>query len=443
MSVDLASAADRAYRFGWTGISQGARSMAGSAKVNLYASVGPELTHYQVDADAAALTKRGTVILPANVHYAWPHASQQYLYVATSDSASGIGGFVGSRHHVTAWYIDPASGALMPNGEPIPLPTRPIHMTSDIPSENLLVAFSNPSGLRVYRVNSDMTPGAEVVQPGPIDAGIYGHQVRVGLDNRIAILITRGHDAAAGKAEEPGALKVFRYSNGLLTGEVSVAPGGGYGFGPRHLDFHPSKPWIYVSLERQNRLEMFARDGDALSAAPLFRVGTLAEPGNIRGRQVAGTVHVHPNGRFVYVANRASSTVERDGRQVFAGGENTLAVFAIDPDSGEPARCSMSTRTASIAGRSTSIPAAGCSSPPTSWGCRSRTGRRSARCWRASPCFASPPTASSTFCANTMSRSATGRCSGWVWCSTAGYPQDLRNEPHASPAAHHDFGNRL
>ncbi len=311
-----------------------------SSKVNLYAGIGPELTHYEVDVDDAALTKRGTVTLPANVQYAWPHASRRYLYVASSDSASGVGGFVGTRHHVGAWRLDAASGALAPHGRPIPLPTRPIHMTTDIPSEYLLVAFSNPSGLRVYRINPDATPGMEVVQPGPIDPGIYGHQVRVGLDNRIAILVTRGHDAAGGKPEEPGALKVFRYGSGALSGEVSVAPGGGYGFGPRHLDFHPSKPWVYVSLERQNRLDMFTRDADTLLAEPLCRVGTLAEPDKIRGRQAAGTVHVHPNGRFVYVANRASSTREAHGesvgRRVFAGGENTLAVFAIDPDTGEP-----------------------------------------------------------------------------------------------------------
>jgi 6-phosphogluconolactonase len=310
--------------------------MTSSGKVNLYASVGPELTHYDVDADDATLTRRGAVTLPANVHYAWPHASRRYLYVASSDSAAGIGGFAGSRHHLSAWQIDPASGALAPHGEPIPLPTRPIHMTSDIPSEHLLVAFSNPSGLRVYRVERHATPGAEIAQREPIDAGIYGHQVRVSLDNQMAILVTRGHDAAGGKAEEPGALKVFRYRDGLLSGEISVAPGGGYGFGPRHLDFHPSKPWVYVSLERQNRLDMFARDGDGLSVAPLFGKTTLGEPGNIRGRQAVGTVHLHPNGRYVYVANRASSTVEMNGRRVFAGGENTLAVFAIDPDSGEP-----------------------------------------------------------------------------------------------------------
>jgi 6-phosphogluconolactonase len=306
-----------------------------STRVALYASVGPDLTQYDVDAEAGALVRHGTVSLPANVHYAWPHASRGVLYVASSDSAPGMGS-AGNKHHVTAFRIDPASGALTTHGKPIPLPTRPIHMTTDIPSEHLLVAFSNPSGLRVYRINRDATPGDEVPQPGPIDAGIYGHQVRVSPDNSLAILVTRGHDAAAGKPEEPGALKVFRYSDGLLTDEVSVAPNGGYGFGPRHLDFHPTRPWVYVSLERQNALDMFEISGGALSAAPVFRKETLAEPGNIRGRQAAGTVHVHPNGRFVYAVNRASSTVEADGKPVFAGGENTLAVYEIDTATGEP-----------------------------------------------------------------------------------------------------------
>ena len=309
----------------------------GTNRVALYASVGPELTRYEVDVEAATLTRRGTVSLPANIHYCWPHASRHLLYVASSNSASGIGGVVGDKHHVTALAIDPASGALSPHGAPIALPTRPIHLTTDIPSEHILVAFSNPSGLNVYRVNPDGTPGAEVPQPEDIDPGIYGHQVRVRPDNRKVILVTRGHDAAGGSPEEPGALKVFDYRNGQLTDEASIAPNGGYGFGPRHLDFHPTMPWVYVSLERQNRLDMFAFHDMMLMAVPIYQETTLTEPDNIRGRQVAGTVRVHPNGRFVYVANRASSTVEEGGRKVFAGGENTLAAFAIDAASGEPA----------------------------------------------------------------------------------------------------------
>jgi 6-phosphogluconolactonase (cycloisomerase 2 family) len=209
-------------------------------------------------------------------------------------------------------------------------------MATDIPSQHVLVAFNNPSALRAYRINADATLGEEVAQPGPIDAGIFAHQVRATPDNRQVILVTRGHDAAGGKPEEPGALKLFDYRDGVLGKEVSVAPGGGYGFGPRHLDFHPSQPWVYVSLERQNALDLFdLRDG-TLSPEPRFRKTTLAEPVRPGVRQLVGTVHVHPNGRFVYVANRASDTVEFAGQRVFAGGENSLAAFAIDPASGEP-----------------------------------------------------------------------------------------------------------
>src|SRR2546430_12379936 len=85
-----------------------AQAIAG--KVALYANVGADLTHYDVDVAGAALIKRATVTLPAGVQYAWPHVSRRYLYVATSSSASGYGP-AGTQHHVTAFRIDPAPGA--------------------------------------------------------------------------------------------------------------------------------------------------------------------------------------------------------------------------------------------------------------------------------------------------------------------------------------------
>ena len=45
---------------------------------------------------------------------------------------------------------------------------------------------------------------------------------------------------------------------------------------------------------------------------------------------------MHPNGRFVYAVNRASTSTELDGKRVFAGGENNFAVYSIDPATGEP-----------------------------------------------------------------------------------------------------------
>ena len=71
-------------------------SQGRSGKVALYASVGPTLTHYDVDVPGAELSTRHAVTLPANVQYVWPHASRQYLYVASSNSAPGLGGVVGN-----------------------------------------------------------------------------------------------------------------------------------------------------------------------------------------------------------------------------------------------------------------------------------------------------------------------------------------------------------
>ena len=67
-----------------------------------------------------------------------------------------------------------------------------------------------------------------------------------------------------------------------------------------------------------------------------YRTDTLADPNNIRARQAAGTVHVHPNGRFLYGANRAQATVEFQGRKVFKGGENSIVAYSIDQTTGEP-----------------------------------------------------------------------------------------------------------
>lgn len=300
----------------------------------LYANVGADLTRYDVDVENAALIRRETVRLPAGVQYAWPHANRRVLYVASSSSASGYGP-AGTEHHVTAFRIDPKSGALTPHGAAIALPTRPIHMSTDIPSEFLLVAFNNPSALRVYRVNKDLTPGEEVKQ-GPIDAGIFAHQVRVTPDNKLALLVTRGNEGTPAKAEDPGAIKVFDYKNGALSNAVSIAPDGGRNFGPRHLDFHPTKPWIYVSIETQNKMYTYKMANGRVNPDIAFRAETLLEPGNIRARQAASTVHVHPNGRFLYGANRAEATVELEGKRVFKGGENSIVVYSIDQGTGEP-----------------------------------------------------------------------------------------------------------
>ena len=64
-----------------SGQAQEGSSGATAVRSTLYAVVGNELTRYAVDTDSMTLTRRGTVTLPVNVQYAWPHPSRKYLYV--------------------------------------------------------------------------------------------------------------------------------------------------------------------------------------------------------------------------------------------------------------------------------------------------------------------------------------------------------------------------
>jgi 6-phosphogluconolactonase len=298
-------------------------------KVVVYAAVGPELTQYDADVEKAVLTKRGSVTLPDNVQYAWPHPSKRYIYVAWSNGA-------GADHHgLAAFRIDPSSGSLLPHGDPLSLKARPIHVSVDIPGTHVLVAYNDPSGVTVHKLGPDGKIGSEVKQGARLDTGIYAHQVRVEPSDKTVILVTRGNGPAGSKPEDPGALKVLSYKDGLLASRASIAPGGGFGFQPRHLDF--SGPWVFVSLERQNKLQVYKNGTDGmLSTQPLFTKDSLTDPVHIHSGQAAGTVHLHPNGRFLYQANRASGTTDFQGKPVFVGGENAIAVYSINQETGEP-----------------------------------------------------------------------------------------------------------
>src|SRR5262249_21812992 len=222
------------------------------------------------------------------------------------------------------------------HGPSIALHTRPIHVTVDRTGAYALVAYNNPSSVTVHRINADGRLGDEVKQAAALDCGIFAHQIRVTPANDAAILVCRVNDEAKGKPEDPGSLREFSFKDGQLTNRTTVAPNSGYGFGPRHLDFHPTLPFVYVSRERENKLNVYRLTNGKLDPQLLFEKETLAEPRNIRSRQAACTIHVHPNGRTVYLANRAYDTVKIDGKDVVPGGETNIPVFAIDQVTGEP-----------------------------------------------------------------------------------------------------------
>jgi 6-phosphogluconolactonase len=310
-------------------------------KESLYASVAAVLTQYEVDVENAALTPLSSVTLPRNVQYAWPSPDHRVLYVswsaATSDGPMGAQG-------ITSFRIDKHTGALTRFGTDVLLPKRPVHIATDQAGKYLLAAHNAPpAGLTVWIINSDGSLGGQVPQPGVVDGGIYAHQILVDPFDRMAILTTRGNVPAEAPSgvEEPGAMKVFAYDSGILSDETSVAPNGGFGFQPRHVAF--SKKLVYLAVERQNQLQVYEKLTDhTLAPLPTFTKNTLADPVNNNERifpaQMVGPIQISHDGRFVYLGNRNNGTI-RDtptSPAYFRGGENNVAVFAIDKNTGEP-----------------------------------------------------------------------------------------------------------
>jgi 6-phosphogluconolactonase len=191
-------------------------------KAVFYQSIGPELARYDIDVDGAALVRRDAVTTPgANVQYVWSHPSKKFLYVVSSDG--GPGTIPGTRHVATAFRIDPASGALTPHGDVAPLPSRPVHCSVDRSGEYLLTAYNYPSDITVHRIKPDGTLGEQVPPREKLDVGIFAHQVLTTPDNRTAIMVTRGNNPEANKAEDPGALKVYDFQDGVLSNLASIS----------------------------------------------------------------------------------------------------------------------------------------------------------------------------------------------------------------------------
>ena len=299
----------------------------------LYSAVDEVLSCWAVDVGRAALARRSSITLPAKVQYAWRHPLLPVLYVSTSNGGPRA---KSDCDHLSAFRIG-ADGALEALGEPVALRKRAVHMCVDVNGRFAINAHNFGKGdLSVHSLDTDGRVLGEIPQDADADFGIYPHQVMVFPSGRTVLIVDRGNHAQANKPEDPGALRAFDLGNGKARPTQVVAPGGGFGFGPRHVDFHPSMPWLYAADERTSRLYMFRHDNDRLEGDPAFTRDMLREPDTAQPRQLGGAIHVHPGGTFVYAANRCDQSVETPQGKVFTGGENSIAVYAIDARTGEP-----------------------------------------------------------------------------------------------------------
>ena len=102
------------------------------------------------------------------------------------------------------------------------------------------------------------------------------------------------------------------------------------------ISIRPSRGCFSRSSARASCTSISSTTTARCRAEALFIKNALIDRANNVHTQMAGAIHVHPNGRFVTMTNRNSGTEEIGGRKVFKGGENNVAMFSIDPSTGEP-----------------------------------------------------------------------------------------------------------
>jgi len=307
-------------------------------RVAIFNSVGNVVTRWDLDVEAATLKRRGSLAMPSVVQYGWSHPLAPYLYVTTTDSERGSMSITGTDHYLVALKIDGAGGLAF-HGEPQRLRQRAVHSCVDHEGRYALTCYTAPSHVTVHEINADGTLGAPIEQNEDLDLGYFCHQILPMPSNRSVIMTFRGHNPGPGKPDgDPGSLKVLDFAEGRLTSRQSVTAFGrqGYGYGPRHVAFHPRKPWVYVVVELQNQLHMHHLVDDGLSSDPIF-IAPLTQAAVVPGIvQVGGAIHVHPRGHVVYATNRISAKTHPVGAFPYEVGENSIAVFSIDQETGEP-----------------------------------------------------------------------------------------------------------
>ena len=90
------------------------------------------------------------------------------------------------------------------------------------------------------------------------------------------------------------------------------------GAGPRHLAFHPHRPFAYVISELRSTVTVCRYLEQRGTFEALQTISTL--PDDFTGQNLGGEIMVAPSGRFVYASNR---------------GHDSLAIYAADPETGQ------------------------------------------------------------------------------------------------------------
>ncbi|MER3415492.1 MAG: 6-phosphogluconolactonase [Gemmataceae bacterium] len=262
------------------------------------------------------------------------HPRGKYLY-----AVGELEEFAGKKTGVVnAFSIDLRTGQLelldqKPSGG-----AGPCHLVVDRTGSCILVANYGGGSVACLRIQADgrlQGPTTVIAHKGKganprRQEAPHAHAIQLDGTNRLALAADLGLDRVLIYRFFPDEARLQPHEPAY----ASVAAGSG----PRHLAFHPHRPYVYVVNELSNTVTAFHWDAERGRLSEIQTISTL--PADFRGTSYAAEVAVHPSGRFLYASNRgyhsiALFSIADDGRLTAAGyqseGIDTPRHFAIDP----------------------------------------------------------------------------------------------------------------
>jgi len=272
---------------------------------------GDGINVYRLNGDAAAWTHVQLVGDLLNPSFLAFDRQQRCLYTVHGDSSE-----------ISAFRIDPRSGELAFLNQQSTQGKNPVHLTID-PSNKFVVVANHVttkdyvSSLAVLALNEDGSLGAMMdhvplkgkLGPHRVEQPFAKpHQVQYDPGGRFIVVPDKGLDLIFTYTLDPA---------GKLNIIESPPAHAREGAGPRHVSFHPTRPYVYVLNELDSTVMACRFDRGSGALAPFQILSSL--PDTYVGDSRASEVEVSRDGRFVYTSNR---------------GYDSIAIFAIDHATG-------------------------------------------------------------------------------------------------------------
>ena len=268
---------------------------------------------YRFDPDTGATEAIGVVAESPNPSFLAVDPTHKYLYAVNETD-----NFQGHTGAVSAFAIDRANGNLTLLQQISSLGAGPAHLSLDRTGRYLLVANYDSGNIAVFPVEKDGRLGqrsAFVQHVGSSvskerQAGPHAHEILPSNDNQFVLTADLGLDE----------LLVYRFDpkSGSLTPSTPAFAKVNPGAGPRHFAIAPSGKFVYLVNEMSSTVMVFAFKADTGQLREQQTISTL--PAGFKGENTTAEIETDAKGKFLYVSNR---------------GDDSIAVFAIDPHNGK------------------------------------------------------------------------------------------------------------